>query len=62
MDRMDLSESQRKCEEFRLKLRQQEGPGGGVPGGLCVKCAQHKAVLAHTHSDAHVQTIGRLTK
>ncbi|XP_061414947.1 serologically defined colon cancer antigen 8 [Lethenteron reissneri] len=60
--RMDLSESQRKCEEFRLKLRQQEGPGGGVPGGLCVKCAQHKAVLAHTHSDAHVQTIGRLTK
>ncbi|XP_032804415.1 serologically defined colon cancer antigen 8 isoform X2 [Petromyzon marinus] len=60
--RMDLSESQRKCEEFRLKLRQQEGPGGGVPGGLCVKCAQYKAVLAHTHSDAHVQTIGRLTK
>lgn len=30
--------------------------------GLCLKCAQHEAVLADTHGNQHVQTIDRLTK
>lgn len=30
-------------------------------GGLCLKCAQHLAILAETHSNVHVQSIERLT-
>lgn len=36
----------------------------GAPrvAGLCLKCAQHQAVLADTQGHQHVQTIDRLTK
>uniref|UniRef100_A0A9J8C015 Uncharacterized protein n=1 Tax=Cyprinus carpio carpio TaxID=630221 RepID=A0A9J8C015_CYPCA len=29
--------------------------GGQRVGGLCLKCAQHEAILAETHSNVHVQ-------
>ena len=37
---------------------------GGAPrvAGLCLKCAQHEAVLAGTHTNLHVQAIDSLTK
>ncbi|KAG3257930.1 serologically defined colon cancer antigen 8 isoform X12 [Ictidomys tridecemlineatus] len=31
-------------------------------GGLCLKCAQHEAVLSQTHNNVHIQTIERLSK
>uniref|UniRef100_A0A1A8JHK4 Serologically defined colon cancer antigen 8 n=1 Tax=Nothobranchius kuhntae TaxID=321403 RepID=A0A1A8JHK4_NOTKU len=68
--RKDLSVSQRECEEMNVRLKHAENQAadalkaGGAPrvAGLCLKCAQHEAVLAETHANLHVQAIDRLTK
>uniref|UniRef100_A0A7N6AUF8 Serologically defined colon cancer antigen 8 n=1 Tax=Anabas testudineus TaxID=64144 RepID=A0A7N6AUF8_ANATE len=68
--RRDLSVSQKECEEVKIRLRQREkhdanaSKADGVPhvSGLCLKCAQHEAVLAGTHTNLHVQAIDRLSK
>ncbi|CAG6016648.1 unnamed protein product, partial [Menidia menidia] len=68
--RKDLSVSQKECEEVKVRLRHREKQAAdaqradGAPrvAGLCVKCAQHEAVLAGTHTNLHVQAIDRLTK
>lgn len=68
--RKDLSLSQRECEELKIRLGQKEKEAAdalrasGAPrvAGLCLKCAQHEAVLADTQGHQHVQTIDRLTK
>ncbi|XP_059215526.1 serologically defined colon cancer antigen 8 homolog [Centropristis striata] len=68
--RKDLSVSQKECEEVRVRLRHREKQAAdalradGAPrvAGLCLKCAQHEAVLAGTHTNLHVQAIDRLTK
>ncbi|KAM9477885.1 serologically defined colon cancer antigen 8 homolog [Clarias gariepinus] len=63
----ELVGSQTECEDLKGRLRHKEamasvsGAGQRV-GGLCLKCAQHEAVLAETHSNIHVQAIERLTK
>uniref|UniRef100_A0A673KVS3 Serologically defined colon cancer antigen 8 homolog n=1 Tax=Sinocyclocheilus rhinocerous TaxID=307959 RepID=A0A673KVS3_9TELE len=63
----DLVSIQKAYEETKERLRHKEamavatGSGQRV-GGLCLKCAQHEAVLAETHSNVHVQSIERLTK
>ncbi|KAI4892057.1 hypothetical protein NFI96_022364, partial [Prochilodus magdalenae] len=63
----DLVSCQKECEEVKERLRHKEamaslvGAGQHV-AGLCVKCAQHEAVLAETHTNVHVQAIERLTK
>ncbi|XP_061084862.1 serologically defined colon cancer antigen 8 homolog isoform X1 [Conger conger] len=61
--RKDLAASQKECEEVKGR-RAREAASARAPqvGGLCVKCAQHEAVLAHTHTNVHVQAIERLTK
>lgn len=65
--RKDLASIQKEYEETKERLRHKEamavavGSGQRV-GGLCLKCAQHEAVLAETHSNVHVQSIERLTK
>nr|XP_046258415.1 serologically defined colon cancer antigen 8 homolog isoform X4 [Scatophagus argus] len=68
--RKDLSVSQKECEEVKVLLRQREkqvadvlrAEGAPRVSGLCLKCAQHEAVLAGTHTNLHVQAIDRLTK
>ncbi|XP_047458486.1 serologically defined colon cancer antigen 8 homolog isoform X2 [Mugil cephalus] len=68
--RKDLSVSQRECEELKVLLRRKEKQAAdalradGAPrvSGLCLKCAQHEAVLAGTHTNLHIQAIDRLTK
>ncbi|XP_030296695.1 serologically defined colon cancer antigen 8 homolog [Sparus aurata] len=68
--RKDLAVSQKECEEVKVLLRHKEKQAadalrvGGAPrvAGLCLKCAQHEAVLAGTHTNLHVQAIDRLTK
>ncbi|MED6233919.1 hypothetical protein ATANTOWER_019079, partial [Ataeniobius toweri] len=68
--RTDLSVSQKECEEVKVRLRHKEKqvaealPADGAPrvAGLCLRCAQHEAVLAGTHANLHVQAIDRLTK
>ncbi|XP_051506945.1 serologically defined colon cancer antigen 8 homolog isoform X1 [Myxocyprinus asiaticus] len=63
----DLASIQKEYEDMKERLRHKEamavaaGSGQRV-GGLCLKCAQHEAVLAETHYNVHVQTIERLTK
>ncbi|XP_043112014.1 serologically defined colon cancer antigen 8 homolog isoform X3 [Puntigrus tetrazona] len=63
----ELVSIQKEYEEMKERLRHKEamavaaGSGQRV-GGLCLKCAQHEAVLAETHSNVHVQSIERLTK
>lgn len=63
----DLTSIQKEYEESKERLRHKEamavaaGTGQRV-GGLCLKCAQHEAVLAETHTNVHVQSIERLTK
>lgn len=55
---------------MKVRLRQREkhatnaSRADGAPhvAGLCLKCAQHEAVLAGTHTNLHVQAIDRLTK
>ncbi|XP_031434964.1 serologically defined colon cancer antigen 8 homolog [Clupea harengus] len=63
----DLATSQRECEEVKGRLRHREtmmAASTGQPqvGGLCLRCAQHEAVLAETHTNVHTQAIERVTK
>uniref|UniRef100_A0A8C6YVY7 SHH signaling and ciliosis regulator SDCCAG8 n=1 Tax=Nothoprocta perdicaria TaxID=30464 RepID=A0A8C6YVY7_NOTPE len=64
--RKDLSESQKTCQDLEGRLKHQKSltstTNATRVGGLCLKCAQHEAVLAQTHSNVHMQTIERLTK
>ncbi|NWX89394.1 SDCG8 protein, partial [Nothoprocta pentlandii] len=64
--RKDLSESQKTCQDLEGRLKHQKSltstTNASRVGGLCLKCAQHEAVLAQTHSNVHMQTIERLTK
>ena len=66
--RKELASCRKEGEEVKCRLRHQEAAAaasrGAQPtvGGLCLKCAQHEAVLAETHSNMHVQAIDRLTK
>uniref|UniRef100_A0A803T9I7 Serologically defined colon cancer antigen 8 n=1 Tax=Anolis carolinensis TaxID=28377 RepID=A0A803T9I7_ANOCA len=64
--RKQLAESQKNSEELTGRLRHQDmlvaASSSNRVGGLCLKCAQHEAVLSQTHSNVHVQTIERLTK
>ncbi|NXI37548.1 SDCG8 protein, partial [Galbula dea] len=64
--RKDLSASQKTCKNLEGRLNQQKSfvsaTDSSRVGGLCLKCAQHEAVLSQTHCNAHVQTINRLTK
>lgn len=54
--------------KVRLRHREKQASDAlradGAPrvAGLCLKCAQHEAVLAGTHTNLHVQAIDRLTK
>ncbi|KAM9804118.1 serologically defined colon cancer antigen 8 homolog [Neosynchiropus ocellatus] len=67
--RKELSVSQRECEEVKV-LRHREkqtadalrAGGGPRVSGLCLKCAQHEAVMAGSHANLHMQTIERITK
>uniref|UniRef100_A0A672VCS3 SDCG8 protein n=1 Tax=Strigops habroptila TaxID=2489341 RepID=A0A672VCS3_STRHB len=64
--RKDLSESQKTCKDLEGRLKHQQSlvsaTNSNWVGGLCLKCAQHEAVLAETHSNIHMQTIERVTK
>ncbi|XP_032173171.1 serologically defined colon cancer antigen 8 isoform X8 [Mustela erminea] len=64
--RKDLAEYQKNCEDLKERLKHKESllaaNMSNRVGGLCLKCAQHEAVLSQTHSNVHVQTIERLTK
>ncbi|XP_072292471.1 serologically defined colon cancer antigen 8 homolog [Eucyclogobius newberryi] len=68
--RKELAASQKEYEEVRARLRHKEKQlahttktdGVTHVSGLCLKCAQHEAVLAGTHANVHVQAIERLTK
>ncbi|XP_064014723.1 serologically defined colon cancer antigen 8 [Pogoniulus pusillus] len=64
--RKDLLESQKTWKDLEGKLSQQKSLASATNskgiGGLCLKCAQHEAVLSQTHSNVHIQTIERLTK
>ncbi|XP_014806321.1 PREDICTED: serologically defined colon cancer antigen 8 [Calidris pugnax] len=64
--RKDLAESQKMCKDLEGRLKHQKSlvsaTNSSRVGGLCLKCAQHEAVLAQTHSNVHMQTIERLTK
>ncbi|XP_036210985.1 serologically defined colon cancer antigen 8 isoform X2 [Myotis myotis] len=64
--RKDLAECQKNCEDLKGRLKHKESVLAAQVstrvGGLCVKCAQHEAVLSQTHSHVHMQTIERLTK
>lgn len=64
--RKDLVEYQKNCEDLKERLKHKEsllaaGASSRV-GGLCLKCAQHEAVLSQTHSNVHIQAIETLTK
>ncbi|KAJ6664694.1 hypothetical protein lerEdw1_006267 [Lerista edwardsae] len=64
--RRELSESQKNCEDLNGRLKHQHllsaAANSNKVGGLCLKCAQHEAVLSQTHTHVHVQAIERLTK
>ncbi|XP_041491345.1 serologically defined colon cancer antigen 8 isoform X2 [Microtus oregoni] len=64
--RKDLVEYQKTCEDLRERLKHKESllaaSAASRVGGLCLKCAQHEAVLSQTHSNVHIQTIETLTK
>lgn len=64
--RKDLAESQKNCEDLKERLKHKESllaaNISNRVGGLCLKCAQHEAVLSQTHNNVHMQTIERLTK
>lgn len=66
LSRKDLSESQKNCEDLKGRLKHQDSLTASSNltrvGGLCLKCAQHEAVLSQTHSNVHMQTVERLTK
>ncbi|KAM8812615.1 serologically defined colon cancer antigen 8 [Rhynchonycteris naso] len=64
--RKDLAESQKNCEDLKERLKHKESllaaNISNRVGGLCLRCAQHEAVLSQTHSNVHVQIIERMTK
>ncbi|XP_016006725.2 serologically defined colon cancer antigen 8 isoform X3 [Rousettus aegyptiacus] len=64
--RKELAEYQKNCEDLKERLRHKESllaaNVSNRVGGLCLKCAQHEAVLSQTHNNVHIQTIERLTK
>ncbi|KAF4018364.1 hypothetical protein G4228_009927 [Cervus hanglu yarkandensis] len=64
--RKDLAEYQKNCEDLKEQLKHKESllaaNISNRVGGLCLKCAQHEAVLSQTHNNVHIQTIERLTK
>ncbi|XP_036133466.1 serologically defined colon cancer antigen 8 [Molossus molossus] len=64
--RKDLAEYQKNCEDLKQRLKHKESllaaDTSNRVGGLCLKCAQHEAVLSQTHNNVHMQTIERLTK
>lgn len=64
--RKDLAEYQKTCEDLKERLKHKESllaaNTSNRVGGLCLKCAQHEAVLSQTHNNVHMQTIERLTK
>uniref|UniRef100_A0A667J1I2 Serologically defined colon cancer antigen 8 n=1 Tax=Lynx canadensis TaxID=61383 RepID=A0A667J1I2_LYNCA len=64
--RKDVAEYQKNCEDLKERLKHKESllaaSTSNWVGGLCLKCAQHEAVLSQTHNNVHVQTIERLTK
>ncbi|OBS73511.1 hypothetical protein A6R68_15951, partial [Neotoma lepida] len=64
--RKDLVEYQKTCEDLKERLKHKESllaaSVSSRVGGLCLKCAQHEAVLSQTHSNVHIQTIETLTK
>ncbi|XP_027631015.1 serologically defined colon cancer antigen 8 isoform X1 [Tupaia chinensis] len=64
--RKDLAEYQKTCEDLKERLKHKEAllaaNSCNRVGGLCLKCAQHEAVLSQTHNNVHMQTIERLTK
>ncbi|KAM5238569.1 serologically defined colon cancer antigen 8 [Ctenodactylus gundi] len=64
--RRDLAQYQRNCEDLQERLKHKESllasNKANHVGGLCLKCAQHEAVLSQTHNNVHIQTIERLTK
>ncbi|XP_064913950.1 serologically defined colon cancer antigen 8 isoform X3 [Columba livia] len=64
--RKDLSESRKTCQDLEGKLKHQTSLVSAVNcsrvGGLCLKCAQHEAVLAQTHCNVHKQTIEMVKK
>ncbi|XP_021121189.1 serologically defined colon cancer antigen 8 isoform X6 [Heterocephalus glaber] len=64
--RKDLAEYQKHCEDLKQQLKHKESllatNISNRVGGLCLRCAQHEAVLSQTHNNAHIQTIERLTK
>ncbi|XP_012299119.2 serologically defined colon cancer antigen 8 isoform X6 [Aotus nancymaae] len=64
--RKDLAEYQKTCEDLKEQLKHKEfllaASTSNRVGGLCLKCAQHEAVLSQTHNNVHMQTIERLIK
>ncbi|XP_055464668.1 serologically defined colon cancer antigen 8 isoform X1 [Psammomys obesus] len=64
--RKELVEYQKTCEDLKESLKHKESllaaNASSRVGGLCLKCAQHEAVLSQTHSNVHIQTIETLTK
>nr|AAO39847.1 slinky [Rattus norvegicus] len=64
--RKDLVEYQKTCEDLKERLKHKESlvtaSASSRVGGLCLKCAQHEAVLSQTHNNVHIQTIETLTK
>ncbi|XP_059852835.1 serologically defined colon cancer antigen 8 isoform X1 [Delphinus delphis] len=64
--RKDLVEYQKNCEDLKERLKHKESllaaNISNRVGGLCLKCAQHEAVLSQTHNNVHMQTIERLSK
>ncbi|XP_022103660.1 serologically defined colon cancer antigen 8 homolog isoform X2 [Acanthaster planci] len=65
--RSELEKYERQCDELRSKLRMAESINlmsreeTQLENGLCVKCAQHEAVIASTHGSAHVKAMERIT-
>ncbi|XP_048665187.1 serologically defined colon cancer antigen 8 isoform X3 [Marmota marmota marmota] len=66
LQQKDLAEYQKNCEDLRKRLKHKESllaaNISSHVGGLCLKCAQHEAVLSQTHNNVHIQTIERLSK
>lgn len=64
--RKDLVEYQQTCADLKERLKHKESlvtaSAASRVGGLCLKCAQHEAVLSQTHNNVHIQTIETLTK
>ncbi|XP_063047272.1 serologically defined colon cancer antigen 8 homolog [Engraulis encrasicolus] len=64
----ELATSRKESEEVKGQLKHSEAvaaaAAAGQPqvGGLCLRCAQHEAVLADTHTNVHTQAIERITK